>query len=123
MTDYKEFTCIECPRGCRLVVTTADGKASVSGHACPKGAVYGAREAVSPMRSLTTTVAVENSGRRRLPVRSTGDIPLSRLLDAMAALDPVIVRPPLRRGDVVLRDLLGLGVDIAASDDLPEASE
>jgi CxxC motif-containing protein len=71
------------------------------------------------MRTLTTTVTVEGSARRRLPVRSSGELPLSRLLDAMAALDPVIVRPPVVCGEIVLRDILGLGVDMIATDDLP----
>ncbi len=120
MMDAKELTCIVCPRGCRLVVTIEDGVASVAGNACPKGAIYGAQEAVQPMRTLTTTVAIEGSSRRRLPVRSSADLPLSRILDAMTALDPIVVRPPLRRGDTVVRDVLGLGIDIIATDDLAE---
>jgi CxxC motif-containing protein len=119
LSELKEITCIECPRGCRLEVSIDDGVAVVSGNACPKGAVYGSQEAVSPMRTLTTTVAIEGSARRRLPVRSSCELPLSRLLDAMAALDPVIVRPPVVRGEAVLRNLLGLGVDMLATDDLP----
>lgn len=118
MIDVKEFTCIECPRGCRLSVRVDSGAAAVSGNACPKGAAWGAREAVSPMRGLSTTVRTEGSARRRLPVRSSADLPLSRLLDAMAAIDPVVARAPVRRGDVVLADLLGLGVDLIATDDL-----
>ncbi len=96
-----------------------EGTVVVSGNACPKGAVYGAQEAVAPMRTLTTTVTIEGSARRRLPVRSSGELPLSRLLEAMAALDLVAVHPPVVRGDVVLRAILGLGVDMIATDDLP----
>jgi len=118
VSELKEFTCIECPRGCHLVITLENSVAEVSGNACPKGAIYGAQEAVAPMRTLTTTVAVEGSVRRRLPVRTDGELPLSRLLDAMAAIDPVVLRPPVRRGDIVVRDLLGLGVDLIATDDL-----
>jgi len=118
MSEHKELTCIECPRGCRLSVEVDGWRAAVSGNACPKGAVWGAQEAVAPMRTLTTTVAVEGSARKRLPVRTDGTLPLGRLLDAMEAIDPVVVRPPVRRGDVLARDLLGLGVDLVATDDL-----
>ncbi|MDX9898383.1 MAG: DUF1667 domain-containing protein [Spirochaetia bacterium] len=118
MNAIKELTCIECPRGCRLIVTVVDGEASVTGNSCPKGQVYGAQEAVAPMRTLTTTVVVEGSPRRRLPVRSDGELPLSRLLEAMAAIDPIVVRPPLKHGDIVAANLLGLGVNLIASDDL-----
>ncbi|PKL25046.1 MAG: molybdopterin oxidoreductase [Spirochaetae bacterium HGW-Spirochaetae-3] len=123
MIELKEFTCIECPRGCRLAVRIDSGVATVSGNSCPKGVAWGAQEAVAPMRGLTTTVRIEGSSRRRLPVRASGDMPLSRLLDAMAAIDPVVVRPPVRRGDVVLADLLGLGVDLVATDDLEADAE
>ncbi len=131
MAEAKEFTCIECPRGCRLVIeldivakgsAKVDGikylQATVTGNACPKGEAYGKQEAINPMRSLTTTVVVEGSARRRLPVRTDGDLPLSRLLEAMAAIDPVVVHPSVVRGDVVVRDLLGLGINLIATDDL-----
>lgn len=117
--ETKEFPCIECPKGCRLSVTIDGGAVSVSGNSCPKGAEWGAKEAVLPMRTLTSTVAVQGSARRRLPVRSSGEIPLARIKDAMAALDTIVVRPPIAYGDAILRDALGLGVDIVATDDLP----
>lgn len=123
MSEVKVLTCIECPRGCRLVVTLEHGQASVTGNACPKGQAYGAQEARKPMRTLTSTVQVEGSTRRRLAVRSDGDIPLSRLLDAMAAIDPIVLRPPVRHGDIIIRDLLGLGVNLVASDDLETADK
>lgn len=119
MPEPKGFTCVVCPRGCRLLVSLVDGAVAVSGNACPRGADYGRQEAVSPMRSLTTTVRTAGSRRPRLPVRSSVDLPLSRLLEAMAAIDPVVARAPVRRGDVLLGDLLGLGVDLVATDDLP----
>jgi len=119
MSGHKEFPCIECPRGCRLLIDIGDdGELSITGNACPKGAAWGAREAVTPMRTLTTTVAIQGSNRRRLPVRTNGELPLGRLLDAMAAIDPVVVKPPLRNGDILLQNLLGLGVDVIATDDL-----
>ncbi|MBU0928302.1 MAG: DUF1667 domain-containing protein [Spirochaetes bacterium] len=122
MSETKVVTCIECPRGCRLSVSVDGGAATVTGHACPKGEAYGAQEAISPMRTLTTTVVAEGAATRRLPVRTDGELPLGRLLEAMAAIDPVVVRPPLRRGDVIVRDLLGLGVDLVATDDLVPAT-
>jgi CxxC motif-containing protein len=91
----------------------------VSGNACPKGDAYGRQEAVNPMRSLTTTVATDSAERRRLPVHTLGEIPLSRLRDAMAELDSVVAHAPLRCGQLVAPNLLGLGVDVVASEDLP----
>ncbi|HPE37392.1 MAG TPA: DUF1667 domain-containing protein [Spirochaetales bacterium] len=121
MPETLNLTCIMCPRGCRLTVVKDGDAVSVSGHACPRGEAYGRQEAVCPLRSLTTTVRADGGARPRLAVRSSADLPLSRLLDAMAALDGVVVRAPVRAGDVVARDILGLGVDMLATDNLEEA--
>lgn len=113
------FTCVVCPRGCSLSVRLTEETVVVSGHACPKGEVYGRQEATDPQRSLTTTLRTDNPRRPRLPVRSSADLPLARLLEAMAALDGVCVQAPVACGTVVYRDLLGLGVDMISTDDLP----
>jgi len=117
--EDKCFTCVVCPRGCSLSVRVSPDGTEVSGHACPKGEVYGRQEAVDPRRSLTTTLRTDNAQRPRLPVRSSADLPLNRLLDAMAELDSVCLRGPLSCGTVVYRNLLGLGVDMMCTDDLP----
>lgn len=118
----KRFTCILCPRGCRLEAAIGEGSVTVGGNACPRGAQYGQREAVDPRRSLTTTVRVE-SRRRMLPVKTNGDIPLDRLMDAMRAIDGVVARPPVECGQALVRDLLGLGVDLVACDRVPAKGE
>ncbi|MBU0935490.1 MAG: DUF1667 domain-containing protein [Spirochaetes bacterium] len=117
MSEHKAFTCIICPRGCRLVVEVQDGTAVVSGNACERGEVYGRQEAIMPLRSLTTTVRTSCAKRPRLPVHSSADLPLARLLEAMEALDEVVVEISLKCGEVVVTNLLQLGVDMLASDD------
>lgn len=125
MIETRKFTCIVCPRGCALEVDLASGAAGtqavvreVRGNACKRGEDYGRTEVLDPRRSLTSTVRVEGLGRRRLPVRSSGEIPLARLVEASRALDAVVVRGHLHCGDIVMADLLGLGVDVVATDDL-----
>ncbi|HOX30819.1 MAG TPA: DUF1667 domain-containing protein [Spirochaetales bacterium] len=119
MGETKSFVCVLCPRGCALEVDIgAPGPAPVRGNACPRGAEYGRLEAIDPRRSLTTTVATAFPGRPRLPVKSSGGIPLARLVEAARGLDSVLVDRPLRRGEVVAANLLGLGIDIVATDDL-----
>ncbi len=119
MVEKKNLTCIVCPRGCMLYMEIEAGIAMVSGHECARGEAYGRQEAIEPMRSLTTTVRTGNPLRTRLPVRTDGEIPLRRLLDAMRVLDGVLVETSLSRGDVVLFDLLALGVNVVSCDNLP----
>ncbi len=111
------FVCAVCPRGCRLVVAVGAGRATVSGNACPRGAEYGLSEALDPRRILTTTLRTNLAGRPRLPVKSSGPIPKSRLLEAARALDGLVVEGRRRSGEVLVSDLLGLGVDMVATDD------
>lgn len=128
MPETKRFVCIVCPRGCSLEVDVnlggpAEGADSVSvvavrGNSCKRGEKYARKEVVDPRRTLTSTVRADGAGRRRLPVRTTGSIPLNKLLDAARALDDVVVEAPMSCGDVVSRNLLGLGVDVVATDDL-----
>lgn len=119
MSDDKTITCIVCPRGCRLSLAVDGALVAVSGHECGRGEEYGRQEAIEPMRSLTTTVRTGNPDRPRLPVRTDGELPLRRLLDAMTVLDGILVESALRRGDVIVPDLLGLGVNVVSSDDFP----
>lgn len=121
MSETKAFTCVVCPRGCRLIVTIEGDSLAVAGNACPKGEPYARQEAAAPMRSLTSTVRAVGGARPRLPVRTTGDIPLSRMLEAMDALELVEARAPVAIGQVLAADFMGLGVDLVASDGLPAA--
>lgn len=121
MPETKTFTCVVCPRGCRLYVTIDGGSLTVAGNACPKGGPYARQEAVAPMRSLTSTVRALGGARPRLPVRTTGDIPLARMLEAMDALELVEARAPVAIGQVLAADFMGLGVDLVASEALPAA--
>jgi CxxC motif-containing protein len=125
VAETREFVCIVCPRGCSLSVTLRDsGEVGVRGNSCKRGEEYGRLEVVDPRRSLTSTVRVEGfggtggAGRRRLPVRSSASLPLGRIMEAARALDPVVVDRPVECGEVVVKDILGLGVDIIATDRL-----
>ncbi|MBL8967334.1 MAG: DUF1667 domain-containing protein [Spirochaetaceae bacterium] len=128
MAETRKFVCIACPRGCPLEVDAEpDGKGgfaalAVRGNACRRGEDYGRAEIVDPRRSLTSTLRTEGAAERRLPVRTTGGVPLGRLVEAARALDGLVARPPLKCGDVIVNNLLGLGVDLVATDDLSAAA-
>ena len=50
-------------------------------------------------------------------VKSGAPVPKDRILDCAAALRELTVEPPVRAGDTVVGDLLGLGVPIVATSD------
>ena len=53
-----------------------------------------------------------------LPVVSKEALPKNKVLDCAAFLRGVTAVMPVRTGDVVVADILGLGVDIVASRDM-----
>lgn len=118
MPEQKYFSCPRCARGCSLDVLIVDELVTVSGNACPQGGEYGRQEAIMPMRPLVTSVRATGGLRPRLQVIGTGDIPLARLLEAMNALDALTVAAPVATGQIVVQDLLGLGIDVVAREAL-----
>ena len=108
----KELICIMCPKGCHLSV---DDDLNVTGNTCPRGVTYGKQEMTDPRRYLTSTVKIKSTSYRRLPVISSGDLPKDKVSEVIRYLDNVEVVAPIKVKDVVVKDVLGLGVDILAT--------
>ena len=114
----REMICICCPMGCRLPVEkTADGY-SVTGNTCPRGKAYAIDEMTAPKRTICSTVRTAFPDAPVLPVRVSADIPKDRIFDVMDAIRAVTVTERIARGDVVIPDVLGLGVDVIATSSL-----
>lgn len=112
----RAMTCIECPQGCQLSVETDGSRViSVTGQKCKRGDKYARQEVEAPMRTLTTAVLTEGLELKMLPVRTDGPIPKGKLFEAMEAVKRVVVSKPVKAGDIVSPDFLGLGVNLIAS--------
>jgi CxxC motif-containing protein len=108
--------------GCLLTVTLEDGKVvKVEGNTCPRGETYAHQELTDPQRMLTSTVRVEGGALPLLPVVSKSTLPKGRIMDCAEALRSVAVQAPVKTGDVIVSNILGLGVDIIASRDMEKA--
>ncbi len=123
-----QFNCTTCPSECLLTVEVecdADGAVvevrSVTGNSCPCGDTFAHQELTCPMRVLTTTVAVSGGDEALLPVRTAEAIPLALHAQAMELIRGLVVKAPIRMGDVVLEDLLHTGIDLIASMDIDPA--
>lgn len=110
------ITCIVCPEGCKVSVSMGgDTITGVSGHGCKRGLAYARQEAVAPMRTLTTSVRVVGGVQPLVSVKTSAPIPRERLRDVMACVRPCCVSAPVRQGEAVLTNVLGLGVDLVAT--------
>lgn len=123
-----KFNCTTCPSECLLTVEVErddDGNVaevhSVTGNSCPRGDKFAHQELTCPMRVLTTTVAVSGGDEDLLPVRTAEAIPLALHAQAMDLIRGLVVKAPIRMGDVVLPNLLDTGTDLIASMDIDSA--
>ncbi len=117
--ETRVMNCIMCPMGCEMTVTIEDGSVTnVTGNTCPRGPVYAKDEVTAPKRMLTSTVAIEGGMLPLLPVVSASVLPKGRILECASYLRGVKVQAPVKTGDVIVKDILGLGVDIIASRDM-----
>ena len=104
--------CIVCPRGCHLSV---DDDLNVTGNGCKRGVEYAKRELTHPTRMVTSTVKIEGSIEVRLPVVTKDPIPKEKIFDVMKEINKTTVKCPVNIHDVVIENVLGLGVDIIAT--------
>ena len=114
----KELTCIGCPRGCTLKIERDGDGWSVTGNTCPRGREFAVSEMTAPRRTICSTVRTAFPGAPVLPVRVSADIPKDRIFDVMDAIRAVTVTERIGRSDVVIPDVLGLGVDVIATSSL-----
>ncbi len=110
----KEIICTVCPTGCIMhVVGTEKEIESIEGYTCPRGKKYGEAEFLAPVRILTSTVK-SNEGRL-IPCRSKEPLPKDKVLECMEVLRGITVVLPIKRGDSIVADILGTGIDIVAT--------
>ena len=112
----KSLICVSCPLGCLIEVEIENGEVvAVTGNTCKRGDAYARAEITNPVRSLTTSVKVENGMYAVAPVKSSGPVPKNKMFDCMKEINAVTINAPVKIGDVVIENILGLGVDIVAT--------
>ncbi len=114
----RNLTCIECPRSCDLAVDIENCRVvKVSGEKCPKGKDYAVSEVENPQRVLTSTVSARRLSLKMVPVRTDKPIPKDKILDAAEEIRKIRLDKPVKMGEVIARNLSGLGVDLIATRD------
>lgn len=120
----EELICITCPMGCHLSIDKQeDGTLAVTGNRCPRGVKYANEELLAPKRVVSATASIvlaDESAHAigeisRLPVRSTGAYPKADVPELLEAIYKLRVSLPVKRGDVLIHDFKGSGVDVIAT--------
>ncbi len=111
----KIITCTICPRGCEIYVKgQKDIIESITGFSCKRGKPFATDEFFLPKRIFTSTVKLEGGNEPLLPVRSDASVPKDSLFDCMKVINGVTAHAPVKRGDILVVDILGLGCNIVA---------
>lgn len=112
----KKIVCVNCPLGCKINVIYADADEveifEAKGNRCKRGLEYVKQELTDPLRVVVTSVKVENGEMPLASVRSTKPIPLRLMNDIMEILKNTKITAPVKRGDVIMKNILGTGSDI-----------
>ncbi len=112
-----KLTCINCPMGCSLTVEEKGGEIVVTGNTCKRGEIYGKQEFTLPMRTVTSLVGLDGGGV--LSVKTSAPVPKNRIFDVLKIISGAKAAKPVEIGDVIVKNALGLGVDIIATQKVP----
>lgn len=111
-----EMICIVCPKGCRLSVDQRpDGEILVMGNGCNRGIPYAKKELTNPTRVVTSTVRINGGIHKRLPVKTSTDIPKGLNFSVMKELESIELNATIKVGTVIIKNILNTGADIVAT--------
>ncbi|HVP91272.1 MAG TPA: DUF1667 domain-containing protein [Terriglobales bacterium] len=114
-TDVDRLTCILCPVGCELEVRRTERGLDVKGHQCENGVGFATEEVLYPKRNLATSVPVKGSETRLVSVRLSDRVPRDMIFPILRVIAGLRPEAPVRRGQVLIADVLGTGVDVIAT--------
>ena len=120
MAEEVNLICTACPQGCTLTAVIENGEViEVRGYNCKKGLDYGVAEMTDPRRMVATTVKVKNGFHPLLPVYTERPVPKPLISQILDEIRKVEVTAPVKMKSVIVENVLGTGVNVLASRDMP----
>lgn len=118
--ELKKITCIVCPNGCKLTIIEENEELLVEGNKCKRGIEFGINEIKNPLRSIASTVNTIYKEMPRLPVRTDGLIPKSKIFSVMREISKVVITNHVDINEVIIENVLNTGVNIISTSSLIE---
>ena len=132
MSVKRELTCVKCPNGCTIMVEldengkiliNADGKLAIAKEVpCKAGDEWAKQEVENPMRTIASSIPVEDGDSLMVSVRTDRPIPLGKIFEVMAEIRQKSLTAPVTIGDVIIASPAGCDTDIIATRDVAKAS-
>ncbi len=115
----KEMICVICPNGCQLQTEIQEGERPVvieiTGNLCDKGSEWARQEIVNPMRTIASSVLIEQGDFPMVSVRTDSPIPFKNIFDVMKKIKAARVKAPVNIGDLIIEKVAGLSCNIIAT--------
>ena len=115
----REFTCVVCPNGCTIVVDVDDDETPVvtrvQGNVCRRGEAWARQEVENPMRTIASSVPVNNGDFPLVSVRTNRPVPLARIREVMEEIRRVSLSAPVGIGDVIVSSPAGCDTEVVAT--------
>ncbi|MDR0311689.1 MAG: DUF1667 domain-containing protein [Acidobacteriota bacterium] len=131
MSVKKELTCVRCPNGCTITVeldengkilVDAEGKLAIGKEvACKMGDEWAKQEIENPMRTIASSIPVENGDSLMVSVRTDRPIPLAKIFAVMDEIRKKTLKAPIVINDVIIANPAGCDTDIIATRDVAKA--
>jgi len=118
MSEEAKIICVACPKGCRLRINREGETIVVSEQGCKRGEKYAVQEMTDPRRMVASTVRIQSNSHSLLPVYTSAPIPKGKIQPLLKELRKINLKAPVKMGQVVLKDVLGTGIDVFASRDI-----
>jgi len=83
---------------------------------------YAKEEVANPKLTVCSTLSIIGGRYPRLSVRTSEPVPKEKIKEVINQLKGLTVKAPIRRGDVILRNVAGTGADIIAEMEVEEIS-
>ena len=88
------------------------------GAMCKRGDAYVNQEVVDPKRNIATSVKVIGGDIPLVSVRITDVIPKKEIFNVMDEIKKIEAVAPVKIGQILIEDVLNLGVDVIATKDV-----
>ena len=115
----KDLICIVCPNGCPLQAEMEDGSEiqinDMGGRLCKKGAAWARQELLNPVRTISSSIIVDDGDFPLVSVRTDCPIPLEGIFTVMEEIKSARVKAPVRIGDILIKNPARTACNIIAT--------
>ena len=113
----RELTCIECPRGCTILVKGELDNLETSGNFCVRGAKYAKNEVTCPKRVVTSSVRYKD---KMVSVKTDREIKKELIFTVMDAIHNKVLLTSVKAGAIIIENVDGEGANVIATSSVVE---